>query len=129
MLATSPMWRSTRWMHAVWWRLLRVGALAGKSRPGRLIPLQTALPRERLHCIHAFCSRPIRPWPCLTHSGLVEEAAVVERAAAAGAAAAAVLVEAAREVVAVAGAAAQVVQAAVVRAVPAAAQVVQAAVG
>src|SRR5256886_17429886 len=86
MLATSRMWRFTRWMREVWWQLLRVGALAGKRRPGRLKPLQTALPRERLHCIPAFCLRPIRRWPCLTHSGLAEAeeavGAVVERAAA-----------------------------------------------
>src|SRR5256885_8395612 len=86
MLATSRMWRFTRWMREVWWQLLRVGALAGKRRPGRLKPLQTALPPERLHCIPAFCLRPIRRWPCLTHSGLAEAeeavGAVVERAAA-----------------------------------------------
>src|SRR5439155_21239880 len=86
MLATSRMWRFTRWMRDVWWHLLRVGALAGKRRPGRLKPLHTALPPERLHCIPAFCLRPIRRWPCLTHSGLAEAeeavGAVVERAAA-----------------------------------------------
>src|SRR5437016_4991704 len=86
MLATSRMWRYTRWMRAVWWRLLRVGALAGKRRPGRRILFQTAPPHERLHCILASCSRPIRRWPCLTHSGLAEEAArAVEVAPAVGA--------------------------------------------
>src|SRR5882762_1620028 len=84
MLATSRMWRSTRWMYAVWWRRLREGVRAGKRRSGRLAPFQTALRRERLHGIPAFCSRPIRRWLCLIHSGLAveAEAAVVERAAA-----------------------------------------------
>src|SRR5712692_8803977 len=84
MLATSRMWRSTRWMLAVWWRPLRAGAPARKRLLARLMLFHTTSPRGRLHRVRTFCSRPIPRWPCLIRSGPavaaaeepVEEAAV-----------------------------------------------------
>src|SRR6266851_2050935 len=75
MLATSRMWRSTRWMLAVWWRPLRAGAPAGKRRLARLMLFHTTSPRGRLHRVRTFCSRPIRRWPCLIRSGRAVAAA------------------------------------------------------
>src|ERR1700682_4738550 len=67
MLATSRMWRYTRWMFAVWWRQLQVqvGAPAGDRRLRRAMPFQTTFPHERLHHVRVFSSRPIRRRPCL----------------------------------------------------------------
>src|SRR5436190_23269002 len=76
MLATSRMWPSTRWMHAVWWRQLRAGAPARKRRLGRAMPFQTTFPHGRFHHVHAFSLRPIRRWPCLIRSGRAVEVAV-----------------------------------------------------
>src|SRR6266513_2005376 len=81
MLATSRMWPSTRWMHAVWWRQLRAGAPARKRRLGRPMPFQTTFPHGRFHHVHAFSLRPIRRWPCLIRSGRAVEVAAVEVAA------------------------------------------------
>src|SRR5437764_1112738 len=81
MLATSRMWPSTRWMHAVWWRQLRAGAPARKRRLGRAMPFQTTFPHGRFHHVHAFSLRPIRRWPCLIRSGRAVEVAAVEVAA------------------------------------------------
>src|SRR5258708_38858618 len=69
MLATSRMWRSTRWMLAVWWRPLRAGAPARKRLLARLMLFHTTSPRGRLHRVRTFCSRPIPRWPCLIRSG------------------------------------------------------------
>src|SRR6266480_3854411 len=82
MLATSRMWPSTRWMHAVWWRQLRAGAPARKRRLGRPMPFQTTLPHGGFHHVHAFSLRPIRRWLCLIRSGRAVEVAAVEVAAA-----------------------------------------------
>src|SRR5882762_7736688 len=68
MLATSRMWRSTRWTHVVWWRQLRAGAPAGGQCLERPRPLEATSRRGGLRRIHAFCSRPIRRWPCLIRS-------------------------------------------------------------
>src|SRR6267154_3081394 len=68
MLATSRMWRSTRWTHVVWWRQLRAGALAGGQWLERPRPLEATSRRGGLRRIYAFCSRPIRRWPCLIRS-------------------------------------------------------------
>src|ERR1700731_3145106 len=87
MLATSRMWPSTRWMHAVWWRQLRAEAPARNRRLGRPAPFRTTFPHERLHHVHTFSLRPIRRWPCLSliRSGRAEEAEeAVEAAAVAG---------------------------------------------
>src|SRR6266576_1770711 len=81
MLATSRMWPSTRWMHAVSWRQLRAGAPARKRRLGRPMPFQTTFPHGRFHHVHAFSLRPIRRWPCLIRSGRAVEVAAVEVAA------------------------------------------------
>src|SRR5260370_30260969 len=85
MLATSRMWPSTRWMHAVWWRQLPAEAPARKRRLGKPAPFRTTFPHERLHHVHTFSSQPIRRWPCLIRSGravaavapVAEEAGVV----------------------------------------------------
>src|SRR6266478_6034103 len=69
MLATSRMWPSTRWMHAVWWRQLPAEAPARKRRLGKPAPFRTTFPHERLHHVHTFSSQPIRRWPCLIRSG------------------------------------------------------------
>src|ERR1700682_1141094 len=97
MLATSRMWRYTRWMFAVWWRQLQVqvGAPAGDRRLRRPMPFQTMFPHERLHHVRAFSSRLIRRRPCLIRRSRAE--AAVLAAARVVAAAAAVLVEAPRE--------------------------------
>src|SRR5438445_13515858 len=82
MLATSRMWRSTRWTHAVWWRQLRAGAPAGGQWLERPRPLEATSRRGGLRRIHAFCWRPIRRWPCLIRSdqgvAAVEPVAVAE---------------------------------------------------
>src|SRR6266581_510001 len=84
MLATSRMWRSTRWTHAVWWRQLRAGAPAGGQWLERPRPLEATSRRGGLRRIHAFCSQPIRRWPCLIRSdqgvAAVEPVAVAEAA-------------------------------------------------
>src|ERR1700686_5227592 len=77
MPATSRMWPSTRWMHAVWWRRLRAEAPARKRRLGRPVPSQTTFPHGRLHHVHTFSSRPIRRWPRLILSGRAVVVAVV----------------------------------------------------
>src|SRR5437879_1076134 len=82
MLATSRMWLSTRWMHAVWWRQLPAEAPARKPRLGKPAPFRTTFPHERFHHVHTFSSRPIQRWPCLIRSGravapVAEEAGVV----------------------------------------------------
>src|SRR6266513_2292147 len=100
MLATSRMWPSTRWMHAVWWRQLRAGAPARKRRLGRPMPFQTTFPHGRFHHVHAFSLRPIRRWPCLIRSGRAVEAAAVEVAAEVEAVVPVEAVEAAPEAVA-----------------------------
>src|SRR5712692_6078559 len=69
MPATSRMWRSTRWMLAVWWRPLRAGAPAREQRLGRPMLFQTTFPRGRLRRVRTSYSRPIRRWPCLIRSG------------------------------------------------------------
>src|SRR6266446_3388958 len=69
MHATSRMWPSTRWMHAVWWRQLPAEAPARKRRLGKPAPFRTTFPHERLHHVHTFSSQPIRRWPCLIRSG------------------------------------------------------------
>src|ERR1700687_1227695 len=90
MLATSRMWRCTRWMFAVWWRQLQVqvGAPAGDRRLRRAMPFQTTFPHERLHHVRVFSSRPIRRRPCLIRRRRAEAAvlagAVVVAAAAGG---------------------------------------------
>src|SRR5260370_15680107 len=94
MLATSRMWRSTRSMPAVSWRLLQAGAPAGEQRLGRFIPLQATFPRGRLLLVHTLSSRPIRRWPCLIRRSRAAEPEAV-------AAAEAVVEEAARAVVVV----------------------------
>src|ERR1700674_5410501 len=76
MPATSRMWPSTPWMHAVWWRRLRAEAPARKRRLGRPMPFRTTFPHERLHHVHTFSSRPIRRWPCLILSARAVEAVV-----------------------------------------------------
>src|SRR6266550_5107478 len=81
MLATSRMWRSTRWTHAVWWRQLRAGAPAGGQWLERPRPLEATFRRGGLRRTHAFCSRPIRRWPCLIRSD--QGVAAVEPVAAA----------------------------------------------
>src|ERR1700682_4980936 len=88
MLATSRMWRYTRWMFAVWWRQLQVqvAAPAADRRLRRAMPFQTTFPHERLHHVRVFSSRPIRRWPCLIRRSRAEAAvlagAVVVAAAA-----------------------------------------------
>src|SRR6266446_6276596 len=85
MHATSRMWPSTRWMHAVWWRQLPAEAPARKRRLGKPAPFRTTFPHERLHHVHTFSSQPIRRGPCLIRSGravaavapVAEEAGVV----------------------------------------------------
>src|ERR1700682_1586776 len=103
MLATSRMWRYTRWMFAVWWRQLQVqvGAPAGDRRLRRAMPFQTTFPHERLHHVRVFSSRPIRRRPCLIR----RSRAVAAVLAVAVAAEAVVRVEAGREAVVVAVAA------------------------
>src|SRR5260370_23233014 len=82
MLATSRMWRSTRSMPAVSWRLLQAGAPAGEQRLGRFIPLQATFPRGRLLLVHTLSSRPIRRWPCLIRRSRAAEPEAVAAAAA-----------------------------------------------
>src|SRR5437762_792206 len=81
MLATSRMWRSMRWTRAVWWRQLRAGAPAGGQWLERPRPLEATSRRGGLRRTHAFCSRPIRRWPCLIRSD--QGVAAVEPVAAA----------------------------------------------
>src|SRR5216683_1491996 len=106
MLATSRMWPSTRWMHAVWWRQLRAGAPAGERRLGRPMPFQTTFPHGRLHHVYTFSSRPIRRWPCLIRSGRAVEVAA-EVAVVVAEVAAVVQVEAAQAAVVVVAAVAR----------------------
>src|SRR6267143_335363 len=105
MLATSRMWRCTRWMFAVWRRQLQVqvGAPVGDRRLRRPMPFQTTFPHERLHHVRASSSQPIRRWPCLIRRSRAE--AAVLAGAVVVAAAAVVRLEAAREAVVVAVAA------------------------
>src|SRR6266851_3783049 len=101
MPATSRMWRSTRWMLAVWWRPLRAGAPAREQRLGRPMLFQTTFPRGRLRRVRTSYSRPIRRWPCLIRSGrgAVEAAAPAAGVEGVVVAGAEVRAEAAREAV------------------------------
>src|SRR5467141_3185653 len=121
MPATSRMWPSTRWMHAVWWRQLRAGAPAGKRRLGRPMPFQTTFPHERLRHVHAFSARPIRRWPCLILSGraVVVAAEAVPGVVAEVAAVGQVVAAQAAVVVVAAVARAEAAQGVVVKAAPA----------
>src|SRR5216684_1595477 len=104
MLATSRMWPSTRWMHAVWWRQLPAEAPARKRRLGKPAPFRTTFPHERLHHVHTFSSQPIRRWPCLIRSGRAvaeAEAPVAEEAGVVAAVGEVVQVEAEQAAVAV----------------------------
>src|SRR6266481_4871027 len=122
MLATSRMWPSTRWMHAVWWRQLPAEAPARKRRLGKPAPFRTTFPHERLHHVHTFSSQPIRRWPCLIRSGravaAVAEVVQVEAEQAAVAVGAVVRAEAAPEVAVKAALAEVVVPEVVVKAAP-----------
>src|SRR6266571_1122062 len=83
MPAISRMWRSTRWMRAVWSRPLRVGVPCGKRRPRKHTQFQIERRRGRRLPGHASCSQHIRRWPCLIRSGpaeAAERAAVAEQA-------------------------------------------------
>src|SRR6266571_2447768 len=110
MPAISRMWRSTRWMRAVWSRPLRVGVPCGKRRPRKHAQFQIERRRGRRLPGHTFCSQHIRRWPCLIRSGPAEEAeraAVAEQAEVA--AVAPEVVEPAAVALAEAGAVARVV--------------------
>src|ERR1700674_5383098 len=127
MPATSRMWPSTPWMHAVWWRRLRAEAPARKRRLGRPMPFRTTFPHERLHHVHTFSSRPIRRWPCLILSARAVEAGVEAVVGAAEAAVPGGVAEVAAVVQVGAAQAAVVVVAAVARAEAAQEVVVKAA--
>src|SRR6267378_195602 len=84
MLATSRMWRCTRWMFAVWRRQLQVqvGAPVGDRRLRRPMPFQTTFPHEGFHHVRASSSQPIRRWPYLIRRSRAEAGALVVAAAA-----------------------------------------------
>src|SRR6266571_1760778 len=110
MPAISRMWRSTRWMRAVWSRPLRVGVPCGKQRPRKPTQFQIERRRGRRLPGPAFCSQHIRRWPCLIRSGPAEEAERAEQAEQAEVAAVAPeVVEPAAVALAEAGAVARVV--------------------